>query len=228
MNRTLVVVGVVVAAVVAAAYVSANVGGSGAPADAPDDGAPAPGWADELTGAAASVNPFSMVNMNSATSDASDTNVQAWLATLRNTEGTDKAADPYAAVYGYAFTIADFSKHPADPKGQAWPGGLITRGTYAGKHSTAAGAYQFNWGTWSDAVRALGLPDFSPASQDAAAVWLTGKCGALDAVKAGDLASACAAASSRWASLPGSTAGQGGQALASVQETFTSNGGTLA
>jgi muramidase (phage lysozyme) len=226
MNRTLLLLGAVVAAVIAAAYWSANGGGdqtADAPTDAPDDGSTS--WTDELSGITAAVNPFAMINLNSATQDASDANVQAWLATLRHSEGTDRAADPYAVVYGYAFTITDFSKHPAS---LGWAGGLITRGIYAGKHSTAAGAYQFNAGTWSDAVKALGLSDFSPASQDAAAVWLTDKCGALDAVKAGDMEAACAAASSRWASLPGSTAGQGGLALASIEDTFTNAGGTLA
>jgi lysozyme len=223
MNRTLVFIGLAVAAVLAAAYWSADGDTTDAAVDAPDDGST--GWTDAITGVTAAVNPFAMINMNDALQAANDANVQAWLATLRHTEGTDRQANPYAVVYGYAFTITDFSKHPAQ---LGWAGGLITKGIYAGKHSTAAGAYQFNAGTWSDAVKALGLSDFSPSSQDAAAVWLTDKCGALDAVKAGDMAAACAAASSRWASLPGSTAGQGGSALAAVEDTFTNAGGTLA
>lgn len=224
MNRTLLLLLVAVGAVVAAAYWSADASGSqDAAVDAPDDGSAS--WTDAISGATAAVNPFAMMNLNSATQDAADANVQAWLATLRHTEGTDRQPDPYAVVYGYAFTITDFSDHPAK---LGWKGGAITRGAYAGQVSTAAGAYQFNRATWSDAVKALGLSDFSPASQDAAAVWLTDKCGALDAVKAGDMATACAAASSRWASLPGSTAGQGGQSLAAVEDTFTNAGGTLA
>lgn len=42
----------------------------------------------------------------------------------------------------------------------------------AGGESTAAGRYQFVQGTWDRAVKALGLKDFSPASQDRAAWWL--------------------------------------------------------
>lgn len=41
-----------------------------------------------------------------------------------------------------------------------------------GGTATAAGRYQFVQGTWDRAARALGLKDFSPASQDKAAWWL--------------------------------------------------------
>lgn len=38
--------------------------------------------------------------------------------------------------------------------------------------TSVAGKYQFQRGTWDEAAKALGLKDFSPASQDLAAVWL--------------------------------------------------------
>lgn len=42
----------------------------------------------------------------------------------------------------------------------------------AGGTTTATGRYQFVKGTWDMAAKALGLTDFSPASQDRAAVWV--------------------------------------------------------
>lgn len=54
--------------------------------------------------------------------------------------------------------IRDYAAHP----------GLIG----AGGTTTATGRYQFVKGTWERAATALGLTDFSPASQDRAAAWL--------------------------------------------------------
>lgn len=60
---------------------------------------------------------------------------------------------------GQRFT--DMSRHPL-AKGQAAKGGT----------TSASGRYQFVRGTWERAAKALGLKDFSPASQDRAAWWL--------------------------------------------------------
>lgn len=77
-----------------------------------------------------------------------------------------------------------------------------------GVKSTAAGAYQFLARTWDGCREALGLPDFSPASQDLAAVYLIHGRGALDDVLAGDIATAIGKCAKEWASLPGSPYGQ--------------------
>lgn len=84
--------------------------------------------------------------------------------------------------------------------------------------STAAGAYQFTRPTWNE-LRAAGrwgprLPDFSPRSQDEAAVRLLGRLGVPALLAAGDLPGAIAAAAPRWASLPGSTSGQPQKSMA--------------
>lgn len=74
--------------------------------------------------------------------------------------------------------------------------------------STAAGAYQIIRPTWLRVQAAMGLPDFSKESQDAAADWLLNDCGALNEISAGNIPAAIAKASKLWASLPGSTAQQ--------------------
>lgn len=85
-------------------------------------------------------------------------------------------------------------------------------GLSAGCVSTAAGAYQIIKPTWLR-VRAgnserTALPDFSPASQDEAAIRLLIECGAFEFVIMGDIQTAIRKASKVWASLPGSTAQQ--------------------
>ena len=47
--------------------------------------------------------------------------------------------------------------------------------------SAAAGAYQFLPDTWKEAARKLRLPDFAPASQDQAALYLVEKRGGVAA-----------------------------------------------
>lgn len=70
----------------------------------------------------------------------------------------------YNTMYGGG-RFEEMNDHPR----QAVP---IRSGPNAGKTSSAAGRYQFLGSTWDEAKNALGLPDFSPDSQDAAAVWL--------------------------------------------------------
>lgn len=73
-------------------------------------------------------------------------------------------APDYNTMYGGG-RFEELSDHPR----QQIP---IRSGPNAGKTSSAAGRYQFLGSTWDEAKNALGLPDFSPDSQDAAAVWL--------------------------------------------------------
>jgi lysozyme len=79
--------------------------------------------------------------------------------------------------------------------------------------STAAGAYQIIKPTWMRIKSRLGLMDFSPASQDMAAVELLREAGALDLIEAGDIEGAIKKSSRIWASLPGSTAQQNPRAM---------------
>lgn len=76
---------------------------------------------------------------------------------------------------------------------------VVTRG-YS---SAAAGAYQFLPATWSEAARRLRLPDFQPASQDQAALYLMEKRGALSRFDRQGLShDVLAMLAPEWASLP--------------------------
>lgn len=80
---------------------------------------------------------------------------QALLDTISFCEGAN-----YDDVYNYQMKITDFSQHPNK---------VFCRG---GLCSSAAGAYQFLDTVWkSDIQKNLDLPDFSPLSQDIAALY---------------------------------------------------------
>lgn len=144
-------------------------------------------------------------------------NRAAFLAMIRRSETGTTGAAAYSILVGGG-TFSDFSKHP---KIRVW----IER---YGIYSTAAGAYQINWPTWSTEQPSPKLPDFSPASQDAFALHLLRKSGALALIDAGDFAGAVRRAAPRWASLPGAGYGQSEQSLAFLQSVYTQNGGALA
>lgn len=88
---------------------------------------------------------------------------RAFLNAMRGGESGGR----YNVMYG-GKTFDSYADHPRQPQ-------PIRSGPNAGKVSTAAGADQFLAGTWDEAKNALGLPDFSPGSQDAASVWLAGR-----------------------------------------------------
>lgn len=125
--------------------------------------------------------------------------------TLLKTIGAGESGNRYNVRYGPNGGIAfnGYGDHPrtAEP---------ITSGPDAGKTSTAAGYYQFLAPTWDAEKQKLGLTDFSPANQDAAAWDLaqttykdkTGK-DLLTTLKSGDTADVLPSLSSQWSSLPG-------------------------
>lgn len=142
------------------------------------------------------------------------TNLRAFLAVIRAGEGTSDA-DGYRRHYGGRL-FDGYADHPRV---------AIKAGRWT---STAAGAYQFLSRTWDEAAKALALPDFSPASQDLAAVFLIRRRGALVAAMQGRLDEAIAGCAKEWASLPGSPYGQPTRTLAQAHATYAAAGGRLA
>lgn len=70
--------------------------------------------------------------------------------------------------------------------------------------TSAAGRYQFLKGTWDDQARRYKLKDFSPQSQDIAAIGLLIQNGALPYILKGDYQTAMKKSGGTWASLPSS------------------------
>lgn len=164
--------------------------------------------------------------------DTADKNITAFLTMIQHSEGTANSADPYAVCYGYRHTIGDFSDHPAitgEWRGERLPEAMCRNAGFGtGCVSTAAGAYQLIRPTWASLRYALGLGDFGPASQDAAAIEAIRRRGALEDVKAGRIGAAIIKCKNEWASLPGNYAKQGQRSLDDLVSWYQQNGGNTA
>lgn len=87
--------------------------------------------------------------------------------------------------------------------------------------STAAGRYQITNTTWQRIKRKLGLTDFSPESQDRAAIELLRERGALQDVLDGNIDAAIAKLGNEWQSLPsGTSRHQGKRSRAFFDENY--------
>lgn len=156
-------------------------------------------------------------------------NERAFLAGLRVGEGT-AGPNGYATLFGGAL-FNSYADHPAV---LGWGGGKLSNAMCAaagfgpGCVSTAAGAYQINKPTWLRVKAKMGLTDFSPASQDAAALMLIAEKGASGDVQAGRVADAVRKVRKVWASLPGAGYGQGEVSLAAFINNYANNGGSVA
>jgi lysozyme len=116
---------------------------------------------------------------------------RALLNTIRYAEGTwlQGSQDGYRIIYGGRL-FSGFHRHPE----------IVVVGNYV---SAAAGAYQFLPTTWKAAARELNLPDFSPTSQDQAALHLVHRRGALQRFdREGLSGEVLARLAPEWASLP--------------------------
>lgn len=149
-------------------------------------------------------------------------NTRAFLTMIRACEGTFGPLG-YRALFGYresagAPIFDGFADHP-----QQRFSFHQTDGTLG--FTTAAGAYQFIYSTWKRMQAKLALPDFSPDSQDRAAIELIAERGALALVESGAVEDAIGRCWPIWASLPGSTYLQPTRSLTFALDAYGNAGG---
>ena len=140
--------------------------------------------------------------------------VQAILKTIRVGEGTSGEDGYGTRVGGGKFN--DFSSKP----------GKRVYIKSIGDYSTAEGAYQFLNKTWEGTAKRLGLSDFSPESQDIAAVDLILHRGAMDNILGDDFEGAIDKLAPEWASLPkkdgrGYYSGQKARSMESLYKVYS-------
>ncbi|MHA3611353.1 glycoside hydrolase family 24 protein [Yersinia enterocolitica] len=130
-----------------------------------------------------------------------DPNVRQYLEVLSKAEGTASYANSgYNTIFG-GDQFYDNSDHPRQLKEFTQTDGTKNK-------TSAAGRYQFTSGSWDDAAQALNLTDFSPRSQDLAALFLIQRAGQLENVTNGNFADATSGLGGVWASLPSSNYAQ--------------------
>lgn len=118
-------------------------------------------------------------------------NVRKMLGVIASAEGVKHG---YNTLFGNE-RLSDLSKHPGILKEFTQTDGKKNK-------TSAAGRYQFLEPTWNGLAKQLGLKDFSPKSQDIAAVALLAQNGALPYVLKGDIPTAVKKSGGTWASLP--------------------------
>lgn len=184
----------------------------------------------DLSGDYFNADLFKPEAINVKPNDTAANNLAAFLLAIRTFESStgEKA---YRTLYGGQLWDGSLSEHPAN---QGWKGVPLSdrmcslAGFGPGCVSTAAGAYQIIRPTWNALRDRMGLPDFSAASQDLAAVQLLAQCNALEDIRAGRFDAAVRKAARVWASMPGNAAGQAQASLGRWRTAFLNNGGTLA
>jgi muramidase (phage lysozyme) len=157
-------------------------------------------------------------------------NINAFLLMIRYAEGT-AGNNGYRTVFGGTL-ISNLRDHPAITG--EWKGKRLSdaqcrgAGLGPGCISTAAGAYQFIRPTWVRLKSRLQLPDFSPESQDAAALELIREVSALGDVSSGRFDTAVSKVRKIWASMPGAGYAQPEKTLEALRRVYTEKGGVLA
>lgn len=118
-------------------------------------------------------------------------NIQKFLMAITFCEGTDRDKTPYNELFGFS-NFTSYEKHPEK---------IIKTPNYS---SSAAGRYQILKNT----AKMLKMKDFTPESQDTAAVQLIMQAGAYNLALKGEFEEALLKINKIWASIPGSPYGQ--------------------
>jgi muramidase (phage lysozyme) len=150
-------------------------------------------------------------------------NLNAFLATIGESEGTvpvPGGENGYRVLVGSTIKepklFYDYADHPRI---------LVT--IRKGLSSTAAGRYQILARYFDHYKKSLGLPDFSPDSQDRIAIQMIREQKALDHVVQGKFDLAVAEVSNIWASFPGAGYGQHEWPLDKLRGWFLKHGGVI-
>lgn len=152
-------------------------------------------------------------------------NQKAFLDMLAKSEGTSTSKftknDGYDVIVGGLNSpniFTDYSNHPNK---------LVTVNN-AGLKSTAAGRYQLLYKWYVAYKKQLGLPDFSPVSQDRIALEQIKEQGALKDIDVGHIQDAIKKCANIWASLPGNNYNQAQRSVAWLIAAYKAAGGTVA
>lgn len=158
------------------------------------------------------LNPTTYMPANVSDQQAA-ANVRAFLDMIAFAEGT-ASANGYRMLFGHQL-FNSFADHPR------------VYVPFRNTTTSAAGRYQILARTWDVLKARLGLRDFSPASQDAAAIELIRERGALNDVRAGRISAAVTKVARVWASLPGAGYDQPERKFAQLVAAYADAGGTL-
>ncbi len=149
----------------------------------------------------------------------SHANVGAFLRVIREGESS-QGPDAYRMRWGgLGKPVAYFDDFAAHPR--------IFEPTTGGRVSSAAGAYQIVATTYDSIAPSLGITDFAPSSQDALAVALIDRRGALDDIMAGRIRTAIADLRAEWTSLPGAVENSGRYTMERALAVYQKYGGRL-
>lgn len=174
---------------------------------------------------------YSDIQVTLTQDQRANANEQALLKVIRYAEGT-AGPNGYRTLFGGSL-FSSFADHPRTAK-------QFTDRAGRRLWTSAAGAYQFmavspipgggstRVNTWDRIAKKLALKDFTPASQDVAALELIREAGALPDVRAGRFADAIAKIRGIWASLPGAGYAQPEKTMPELAAVFQRSGGVLA